>query len=142
MGGQDFIQRDQAVAAAHAYSSSAVWAAARCGTLQRGTAKIIPRGLGAGAGVQHGNVGIKHRHDAALALPVQPQQHTPLLGRVDRTFGVGVGVHKIDRTAQLAIAGGQHPGGKFAAVGGKIHRDRGAVGLVISQLYVCRIEGS
>ena len=127
-GSQVFIQRDQAVAAAHIQQQRGL-AAARCGTLQRGTAKIIPRGLGAGAGVQHGNVGVKHRHDAALALPVQPQQHTPLLGRVDRTFGVGVGVHKIDRTAQLAIAGGQHPGGKFAAVGGKIHRDGGAVGL-------------
>ena len=77
-GSQVFIQRDQAVAAAHIQQQRGL-AAARCGTLQRGTAKIIPRGLGAGAGVQHGNVGVKHRHDAALALPVQPQQHTPLL---------------------------------------------------------------
>ena len=97
--------------------------------MQRRPAVVIAGGLGSGRGVQHGKVGVEHRHDPPLTLPVKTQEHTALIGGVDRAFGIGVHAHKIDRAAQLPLPGAEHTGGEPAAVGGEIQCDRRTGGL-------------
>ena len=94
--------------------------------LQRGSAVVVACDLGSGAGVDDRNVGVKHGHDAVLALPVQPQQHAARVGGVEQSLGVGVEAHKVDRAVQLPVPRGNHARGKPAVVGGKVQRNRRA----------------
>ena len=126
--GQVLVKRRQAVAAADVEQQRRL-VNAGLRALQRGAAKVVARRFGAGTGVQHRNVGIEHRHHPVLGLPVQQQQHAALGGGVDRAFAVLSRIHKIDRTAQLAVPRRQCTGGETAVVGRKVQRDGRAFAL-------------
>ena len=121
--GEAFGQGDQAVAAVYVQKQRGLAASGR-NALQRGPAVVVACDLGGGAGVDDRNVGVKHGHDAVLALPVQPQQHAARVGGVEQALGVGVEAHKVDRAVQLPVPRGNHARGKPAVVGGKVQRDR------------------